>query len=160
MANLPIKKVTENLNASGDTPFNSASNRMFERIAAVATASGFALVMGSAACVGPAGTQGLAFHWHWSALILGAVGLVAGWHLWSLIWRVEADPKGKPRRRLSRYCVALGIGAVLVFAYPFRFVAPDKFRDVLLGLAAAIAVLSLIGWMIIQLVKGFSEDQS
>ena len=120
---------------------------------------GFGLVLGSTACVCPGeGDQGLVFHWRWLALIWGAGGLWAGWHLWSLIWQLENVPGVKPQQRLRRYCIALAIGGVAVFAYPFRFVAPDKLRGVLTGLIAALVVLSLVGWMIFRLVEGFSDE--
>lgn len=131
----------------------------FERLAAAVTATGFGLVVGSVACVGPGdGNQGLVLRWHWPALIWSAVGFWAGWHLWSLLWQLEKRPEAKTKRRLRRYCIALALGGVAVFAYPFRFVAREQFRPVLTGLLAAFAVLSLVGWMIFRLVEGFADE--
>lgn len=151
--------MTQTLDKKTPQELSSASTHSFERLAAVATALSFAVVLGSAACVGPApGNQGLEFRWHWSAYIWILAGLAAGWRLWSLLWRLEKQPGPLARRRLRRYCVLLALGGVVVFAYPFRFVAPDKFREVLTGLLAAFAVLALVGWMIFRLVEGFSDE--
>ena len=139
-------------------PPKSEGDNAFERIAAVGTAAGFAVVLGSVACVVPAGAQGLDFRWRWLALLWGAVGLAGGWHLWRLLWRLEAEPSDKARRRLIRFCVVLFIGGVAAFAYPFRYVAPEKFRDVLTGLGAAVLVLTFAGWMLFRLFRSLSSE--
>lgn len=132
----------------------------FERIAAVGTASAFAIVLGSLACVVPAGAQGLDFRWHWVAVVWGAVGLAGGWRLWHLLWRVQAEPTPRARRRLLRYCFLLLLGGVAAFAYPFRFVAPEKFQDVLTGLGAAVIVLTFAGWMLFRLFRSLSREEA
>lgn len=135
------------------------SFRLFRRIATAATALGFAAVLGSVACVQPAEGQGLEFQWHWFAVLWILLGAAAGWRLWHLLWRAQTDPRPAARRALVRYGIVLAVGGLLVFAYPFRFVAPQKFRDVLTGLGAAALVLAFVGWMLYRLVKSLARDQ-
>ena len=88
------------------------------------------------------------------------IGAAAGWFLWVLIGRLEANPSVAARRGLVVYCVLLSLGGLAVFAYPFRFVPPEKFRDVLIGLVAALIVLSFAGWMLFRLFKALSKGDS
>ena len=134
--------------------------RTFGRIAAVATGLSFAIVLGSVSCVVWLPGAGLGFQWRWIALLWMGVGLAAGGYLWLLIGRLEAAPSRAARRRLVVYCILLLLGGLSVFAYPFRFVPREKFGDVLIGLAAALFALSFAGWMLFQLCRALSKNDS
>jgi drug/metabolite transporter (DMT)-like permease len=118
------------------------------------------MVLGSVACVVWSPGAGLGFRWRWEALLWMVLGAAAGWYLWVLIDRLEAAPNLKTRKQLVFYCVLLLLGGLAVFAYPFRFVPPEKFRDVLIGLAAALFVLSFAGWMLFRLFRALSKSDS
>lgn len=134
--------------------------RVFARIAAVATALSFAVVLGSVACLAWSPGAGLGFRWRWTALPGMAVGAAAGWYLWALIGRLEEHPGPASRRRLVLYGLLLLLGGLAIFAYPFRYVPPEKFRDVLIGLVAALAVLSFSGGMLFLLFRALSRSDS
>lgn len=143
---------------SATSPERSA--RVFWRIASVSTALSFAVVLGSVACLGWSPSAGLGFGWRWTALIWMIVGAAAGLYLWQLIGRLEKQPGPVARKRLVLYCLALLVGGLAVFAYPFRFVPPEKFRDVLIGLVAALAVLSFAGWMLFLLFRALNRSEA
>src|SRR5690348_16958349 len=88
------------------------------------------------------------------------VGAAAGSYLWQLIGRLEKQPSPAARKRVVLYCLGLLIGGLAVFAYPFRFVPREKFRDVLIGLVAALAVLSFAGWMLFLLFRALNRGES
>ena len=145
---------------SQQAPTPDGSARTFGRIAAVATGLSFAIVLGSVACVDWSPAAGLGFRWRWAALLWMGVGLAAGGYLWLLIGRLETAPSHAAQRRLVIYCIVLLLAGLAVFAYPFRFVPPEKFRDVLIGLAAALFVLSFAGWMLFRLFRALSKSDS
>jgi hypothetical protein len=88
------------------------------------------------------------------------IGASAGWYLWLLIGRLEMHPAPATRQRLVAFCVLLLVAGLAVFAYPFRFVPPEKFRDVLIGLVAALLVLSFAGWMLFRLFRALNRGES
>ena len=146
---------------SGGSPNTQAdSSRTFSRIAAAGTGLSFAFVLGSVACVVWSPEAGLGFQWRWGALAWSVLGAAAGWYLWVLIGRLEAAPNAKTRKQLVFHCVLLLVGGLAVFAYPFRFVPQEKFKDVLIGLAAALFVLGFAGWMLFRLFRALSKDDS
>lgn len=131
----------------------------FKVILTGSTAVGAATVFGSLACLERSPNQGLDFHWRWAALPWMVLGALAACYFWRLVWRAGADTAGKGRTRLRRYgLVVMGI-ALAAFAYPIRFVADENIQDVLIGLGAAAAVLTLIGWMMFRLVRLFTRDE-
>lgn len=134
--------------------------RTFARIASFATALSFAVVLGSVACLVWSPNAGLGFRWRWTALVWMVIGASAGVYLWQLIGRLERQPGPAARKRLVLYCLVLLVGGLAVFAYPFRFVPPEKFRDVLIGLMAALAVLSFAGWMLFVLFRALNRSGS
>jgi hypothetical protein len=130
------------------------------RIIAVSTALAFAAVLGSVACVDRTVSQGLVFRWRWIALPWMALGVVAGWYLWRLVWAADNSDTPRARRRLIIYLSLLAAGGIAVFVFPIVFVPSGQFREVLTGLIAAILVLGFVGWMIFRLGRLFSGDGS
>ena len=45
-------------------------------------------------------------------------------------------------------------------AYPLRFISGQQLLNVGIGLAIAGIVLTLGGWMVFQLIKGFDDDKA
>jgi hypothetical protein len=133
---------------------------VFGRIASTATALSFAVVLGSVACLEWSPSAGLGFRWQWPALLWMFIGAAAGWYLWRLLGRLEANPSQAARKRLVVYCLVLVVGGLAAFAYPFRFVPAEKFRDVLIGLVAALVVLSFSGWMLFRLFRALNRSDS
>ncbi len=133
----------------------------FARIISIATAMGFAGMLGSLACMSR-GTRGR-FVIGWSAwsLVLGAVGFALGLWFWRLLWRAEAekDTAHPARRALIRYSVFLGVLAFCCFVYPIRFVDPVRRSEVIIGLGMAIAVLTFVGWFIFQTIRWVSANE-
>ena len=148
------------INDSPSGPAPERTARTFWRIALVATALSFAVVLGSVACLVWSPSAGLGFRWRWIALVWMAVGASAGAYLWQLIGRLDEHPSPAARKRLVLYCLVLLVGGLAVFAYPFRFVPPEKFRDVLIGLLAALGVLSFAGWMLFLLFRALNRSDS
>ena len=64
-----------------------------------------------------------------------------------------------PQQRRKKF-IAFSIGLVLVgiisFLYPLKFIAAEKRKDVFIGLALAMAVLSGVGFVMWK-VRGFLE---
>lgn len=138
---------------------SARSTRTFARIAAAGTGLSFASVLGSVACLVWSPDAGLGFRWRWEALLWMLLGAAAGWYLWVLIGRLDSHPNQAARKRLVAYCVLLLLGGLAVFAYPFRFVPQEKFRDVLIGLITALLVLSFAGWMLFRLFRALSRGE-
>jgi hypothetical protein len=130
------------------------------RIIGGSTALAFAAVLGSVACVDRSATQGLVFRWRWTALIWMALGAVAGWYLWHLVRVADDSHTPRARKRLMVYLVILALCGVAVFVFPIIFVPAGQFREVLIGLVAAIAVLGFVGWMIFRLGRLFSGEET
>ncbi len=137
------------------------SEGLFGRLISLATAAGFAGMLGSLACLarGPHGR----FIVTWSpwSLALGALGFGAGVFFWRLLWQAEAE-KGatrSARQKLERYSIFLGLVAFGCFVYPIRFVDPTRRQEVLVGLAMAIGALSFMGWLIFQVIRWVNSSE-
>jgi hypothetical protein len=138
-------------------PFNA--ERAFKRLIVTLTALGFGGTLALLACLGRGRVQAFDFHWHWSAMIWGALGISAAVWFWRQVWRVEANNVKPERRRLLFRGAVLCAGAVAGFFYPIIFVPREHLGEVLIGLAAAVAVLSLIAWVIHKLIRMLSSDE-
>lgn len=138
-----------------------SKDNIFVRIISLATAMGFAGMLGSLACMyrGPNGR--FVIGWSGWSIPLGAAGFVAGLGFWRLLWRAEAeqDPKHPIRRWWIRYSIGLGVLAFGCFVYPIRFVDPVRRQEVLLGLLMAIGVLTFVGWLIFQAIRWVSSNE-
>lgn len=139
----------------------AATDSLFVRLISLATAIGFASMLGSLACMSRGPNGRFVIGWSSWALLLGAIGFVAGLQFWRLLWRAEAeqDPARPLRRKLIRYSVGLGLLAFGCFVYPIRFVDPVRRREVFLGLIMAIVVLTFVGWLIFQAIRWVSSNE-
>ena len=138
-----------------------ATDRLMVRLVSLSTASGFAGMLGSLACLSRGPNGRLLIGWSPWSLLLGAIGFAAGLGFWRLLWRAEAeqDPAHPIRRRLVQYSIGLGVVAFSCFVYPIRFVDPVRRREVFLGLIMAIAVLTFVGWLIFQAIRWVSSNE-
>lgn len=106
------------------------------------------------------GRLGIEFVWSNLAIPAFLLGALLCCGFWWLVFRLEArqGDEQRQRRRLLVASAALLLLAFGAFIYPMRFVVPERRTDVLIGLGAAIAVLSVVGFMIRTVVKWLEEE--
>lgn len=132
---------------------------LFRNIVAGATATAFGLVFCALACVGREKTGTLDFEWHWTALLWLGIGASAGWSFWKLAWWSEQTARPHAKAWFFAFCAVICALTLFLFVRPLRFVARENVQDVLVGMALAVAVLALFGYMIFTLVRWFSQEE-
>lgn len=139
----------------------TATNGLFVRLVSLATATGFAGMLGLLACLSRGPHGHFVIGWSPWSILLAAIGFAAGLGFWRLLWRAEAeqDPAHPIRRQLVLYSVGLGVVAFGCFIYPVRFVDSIRRREVFVGLIMALAVLSFMGWLILQAIRWVSSNE-
>ena len=121
------------------------------------TGLGFACMVASLAAVRMSKGAGLQLQWHWSILIFAGAAIFWNSRLWKAIWQVEDDASGKAKRRLVFHLGALVLLGVGAFLYPLLFVESGYRHGVLEGVLTAATFLSVLGWLLRTLAKGFAE---
>ncbi len=78
-----------------------------------------------------------------------------------LYWKVLLNPSKNPRQKRLRWAasILLLLGGIAGFLYPLKFIAPNNFHEVTLGLLAAFAGLSVIALMLL-ICKRFLDKDS
>ena len=88
--------------------------------------------------------------WTVVAFLLGAAAMVPCFH-------VIIHSQSKYLRRASlTFVVLVGLAA---FFYPMRVVPHEKYRPVFIGLAVAVAALSILAFLLLMLYRFFESDQ-
>jgi hypothetical protein len=132
---------------------------MFRWVLMIGTALGFGAIIGTLPLV-ERGAAGIHWRFHWAAIPLFAIGFAAGIWFWRLVYRLgisEDDNIAKSRLKRGAFAVLpLGIAG---FFYPLRFIDPSRRTEVLIGLTIAIAVLSLVGFVMVNLIKWLNENE-
>jgi MFS family permease len=107
--------------------------------------------------VGPSGFE---FHWNNWAIAAFVIGAVLAGGFWLLVFRLSArgGNEKKKHRRLMLLSGFLLLVAFGLFLYPLRFVTPERRNDVLIGLGVAVAVLSVVGFLLRTVVKWLEEE--
>ena len=121
----------------------------FKAVVILSSALGIGTLAASLIVLEPT-DHGFEFKWSLYAPVGFVVGALLAWAYWRLVFRL-ALRNAKPResaRRLKQAVIGLLVLGVLAFLYPLRYVAEERRTDVLIGLGAAIAALSGVGWMI------------
>ncbi len=135
----------------------SANDRMFRRIASGSTALGLGTAFGALACLDWRSDGGLDFRWHWEALVWIAIGIATAIYFWRSVWQVDAGG----RRGGMGLSYALLIGATLGdVAYSLRSFPHEKIKDLYVGLGAAVLALSITGWLISRVIRGFEQNDA
>lgn len=141
--------------ATADTLERSPALR---RVVIASSALGMGMLLASLTVLsrGESGIQ-----WHWSNLAFPAfaLGATVAALYWRLVFRLGAGNDGRASRLLlySTSVVLLLLG-VAILLYPLRYVTPERRRDVLIGLAVAIAALSVVGFMMRTVVKMLEDE--
>jgi hypothetical protein len=152
---LPTPLVPGSVNGEQTT-----DGRTLNWIVVVSTAIGFAAALGTTACLERSADGRFDFHWHWRAVIWMALGIAAAIQLWRLLWRAQNDTSGKAAKKLKLFCILLLAGGLAVFFYPIFFLRGKNFDDVLTGMSLAAGAITLVGFLISRVMKGFLEEDA
>lgn len=153
---LPANPMSAKATAS---PAADSSGRGFQFVLTASTALGFGGMLGSLPLVnrGPAGIE---WHFHWAAVPLFALGAVAGILYWRLVYRLQSDSDPThARQKLKRASLAVIPIGIFGFLYPLRFIEPARRTEVFIGLAIASTVLTLVGFVLVGLIKWLNENE-
>lgn len=131
---------------------------MFRALVMLASAVGMGGVVASLTTLrqGPFG-----FEFHWTSLAIPAfvAGALVACGYWALIFRYSSRAGSVGGRRwIGGASIVLLLMAVVAFLYPIRFIPEQKRGDVIIGLSAAVVVLSGIGYLIHTIVKWLDQD--
>lgn len=140
---------------------SDGDDRDFFRIASGASALAFGLLAAMVYSVTPV-ASGVSFHLDLGTGIAFVAGAVVAWLYWRLLRGLGSKDGQKPAksRKFFICSIALLAGAFLLFCYPLKFVPPAKRGDVAFGLALAVLVLSVVGflfWMAVKFLKADSD---
>lgn len=119
------------------------------------TGLGIALMLASLAAVQFGKAQGLQFQWHWSILLVMALGIFWNSRFWKVIWNAYDEPETNYRRRLMSAFAFLFVLGAATFLYPMRFVAADHHFPISRGLLTAVLFLGTMFWLIYKMGRGF-----
>jgi hypothetical protein len=139
-------------------PMSRAENA-FRWVLMLSTAFGFGAVLGTLPLAerGPAGIQ---WRLHWASLPLFAIGMAAGIWFWRLVYRLgSTTDKALAHKRLKLGAFAVIPLGIIGFLYPLRFVEPARRTEVFIGLGLAIAVLSVVGVVLVGLIRWLNENE-
>ncbi|MFO1458834.1 MAG: hypothetical protein U1G08_05450 [Verrucomicrobiota bacterium] len=105
------------------------------------------------------GQYGFEFHWTNLAIPGFFAGAIIACIYWLMIFRFSArSASGGGRRPIVIASFALLGASIVAFLYPVRFIPEQKRGDVIIGLSAAIVVLSGIGYLIHTIVRWLDQD--
>ena len=134
----------------------------FRIMASASTGVAIGALLAGLAMLERSSSGGLGFRFNWLAPLLMVAGFTAGWQFWRfMLHACELDP-AVSRRRLKQWGALFGFVAVFCFAYPIRFAASEKKREVVDGIVLAIGALCVAGtftWKTIQYLER-SERES
>jgi uncharacterized oligopeptide transporter (OPT) family protein len=135
------------------------STRSLFRIVGFSTAMGFGAMVGSLFAV-EAVPAGLTLRLTTPAVIAFLIAAVVAWFYWRLVERMASGHAPEQRRRrFVLFSAGLGVVGVICFLYPLKFIPPEKRKDVFIGLALAITVLSGVGYVMWHVKKFLDADQ-
>lgn len=136
-----------------------AEDPFFRRLVSISTGLALAGMLGSLA-VFERGSHGkLILRWHWAAIPLVGVGLVLGIQFWRVLWQAQSQNTPAARGRLRRFGILLAVIAVGSFAYPMRYLQPERRAEVFTGLGLAVVVLSAFGWLILKTIQWVNASE-
>ena len=90
-------------------------------------------------------------------LVAFAIGSIMAWIYWRILLSASTTPR---QRRLRVFAsVLLFFAGVAGFVYPTRFIAPNNYRDVIVGLIAAFCGLAGVAVLLL-FCKRFLDNDS
>ncbi|HMJ89587.1 MAG TPA: hypothetical protein VK530_07205 [Candidatus Acidoferrum sp.] len=129
------------------------------RIAGVGAALAFGAMVASLFALRST-SAGLAFEVNVLAVVAFLASAAVAWFYWRLVARMAENKSPEQwKKKFVSFSVALLAVGVIAFAYPLRFIPPDKRADVFIGLALAIGVLTGVGFVMWQVIKFLNADQ-
>lgn len=136
-------------------------DRDFFRIASGASALAFGLLAAMVYSVTPV-ASGVSFHVDPGTGIAFVVGALVAWFYWRLLRGMGGRDGTKPAKSRKFFLCSLALlaGAILLFCYPLKFVPASKRGEIAFGLALAVLVLSIVGflfWMAVKFLKADSD---
>jgi hypothetical protein len=144
-------------------PMENASlhqDQTFRRIVVASTGLGLACMLASVAAIKVSKTAGLEFIWHWSILVVAAIGLFWNARFWSAVWETQDRPNRGSTRKLLVHVAGLALLGLGSFLYPIRFIEQSYWDGILKGLVTAVTFLGTMIWLIYKVGKGFQEIDS
>ena len=140
-----------------DTP-DPQGGASLMRVVALATALGVGVMTAAvyAVRIGPDGTTIVLDA---GVLVAFVVGVLLGFVFWRLLlkWKPVA-PGTRQSSRTTAFAVVVILGGFALFLYPLRYVSRGKLIEILIGMAAAAAVLLFVGWMFMRVKRGLDAD--
>jgi len=89
-------------------------------------------------------------------VIAFALGAVMVW----IYWTILLNPSKTPRQNRLRWVASavLFLAGVAGFLYPLRFIAPNNYPDVILGLGAALCGISVVAVLLLACKRFLDKD--
>ncbi len=120
------------------------------------------MVFGSSLAFGFAGASlealqpGFSFHISWRTV---AVFFIASTILY-IYWRILLHPGQEPRQRTLRITASifLALAGIAGFLYPLRFIAPNNYTEVIIGLVTAFCGLTGVAVLLICCKRFLDKD--
>ena len=128
------------------------------RIGGVGASLAFGAMVGSLFAV-KAQPGGLAFELNAGTIIAFCAAATFAWFYWRLVTRMAAEKAPRHRRKkFMAFSVGLLLVGVISFLYPLKFIASEKRKDVFVGLASAVVVLSGVGFVMWKVKRFLDAD--
>jgi drug/metabolite transporter (DMT)-like permease len=103
--------------------------------------------------------HGLTFVVTVPAVIAFVVAALCAWFYWRMVERMALDAAPEQRRKkFVLFSAGLGVIGIVSFLYPIKFVPEEKQKDVFIGLALAVGVLSGVGFVLLRVKKFLDAD--
>lgn len=100
---------------------------------------------------------GLIFHWRWLVLIWACIGFFTTIYFWHKVWPPEDRPPG--RKGIIEGVIALALPGVWWLILPLRAQSGQHLWEVVMGLTAAVLVLSFGAFLVYHLGRAFEDDK-
>ena len=140
-----------------DAPVPIHEDRVFRLLVMVSSALGMGGVISSLTLLSR-GPHGFEFHWTGLAIPGFVLGMMVSTGYWAIVFRLSAQSSLRGPRFLAFASGIMLVFALVAFLYPIRFIPEQKRSDVVIGLCAAVVVLSTVGYIIHSIVRGLEQE--
>ena len=136
----------------------SGGSSAFFRIAGAGSSLAFGAMVASLFAL-QHGPSGFSFRLNALTVIAFIVAAIFAWYYWKLVARMATEQAPVQRRkRFIVFSIGLVLVGVIGFLYPLKFIPPEKRKDVFIGLALAVGVLSGVGFVMRKVIKFLDSD--